>query len=216
MSDNTELQNETSDEVVMAEIVTEPEEAIDPHRLGIELPDDPDEAIQVLLRAVAAARVEADTYLDDLRRVAADSENFRKRLLRDQAENVERASERLVQSLLPTLDAFDAALVIEPETSAEEKMLQGLKRTHTQLLETLGDEGLEIIATVGEPFDPSVHEAANAPAAGEGRLIVTKELRRGYRLKDRLLRAALVEVEHENGAAGSDRSEKAGGIEAMT
>ena len=147
--------------------------------------------------AVSDARSEAAAYLDDLRRVAADSENFRKRMLRDHAVNIERASERVVQSLLPTLDSFDAALALEAETTVEEQMLQGVRRTHTQLIETLGREGLEIIPTVGEPFDPSVHEAATAPSDGEGVLMVTGELRRGYRLKDRVLRPALVAVGFE-------------------
>ncbi|HEY5579254.1 MAG TPA: nucleotide exchange factor GrpE [Acidimicrobiia bacterium] len=195
MTEHTEI-TRPDDEYVLAEILEEPE-VIDPHSLGIELPEAADEAIQVLLRAVSDARSEATAYLDDLRRVAADSENFRKRMLRDHAVNIERASERVVQGLLPTLDSFDAALALEPETTVEEQMIQGLRRTHTQLIETLGKEGLEVIPTVGEPFDPSVHEAATAPSNGEGVLVVTGELRRGYRLKDRVLRPALVAVDYE-------------------
>jgi len=195
MTEHTEITS-PEDDYVLAEILEEPE-FIDPHSLGIELPEAAEEAIQVLLRAVSDARSEAAAYLDDLRRVAADSENFRKRMLRDHAVNIERASERVVQSLLPTLDSFDAALALEAETTVEEQMLQGVRRTHTQLIETLGREGLEIIPTVGEPFDPSVHEAATAPSDGEGVLMVTGELRRGYRLKDRVLRPALVAVGFE-------------------
>ncbi len=190
----TDDQATHDDEVVIAEIV-EGGEPIDPHALGIELPSEPDEAQQLLLAELAEARAEATAYLDDLRRLAADSENFRKRMLRDHAANIERASERLVISLLPTLDSFDAALEIVPESPVEEQMLQGLRRTHTQLIETLSKEGLEIIPTVDEPFDPSIHEAATAPSQGEGSLVVKAELRRGYLLKDRVVRAALVAVD---------------------
>lgn len=195
---------DAAEEVVIAELVEE--EPLDPHRLGLELPQDPAEAQQILMRALREARAESSTFLNDLKRVAADSENFRKRMLRDQVVNIERASERVVQSLLPTLDSFDAALSIEPTTEAEEKMLQGLKRTHTQLLETLGQEGLEIIATVGEPFDPAVHEAATAPSKGEGSLVVQQELRRGYKLKGKVVRAALVAVDYEDEAAVPEES----------
>ena len=202
MSDSTDVEptDDTSDDVVVAEIVETPE-IIDPHSLGIELPDSSEEAIQILLQALAESRAEASTYLDDLRRVAADSENFRKRMIRDHAVNIDRASERIAESLLPTLDSFDAALAIVPKTTNEEQMLQGIKRTHTHLIETLGKEGLEIIATVGERFDPTVHEAATAPADGDGALIVQAELRRGYLLKGKVLRAALVAVDYEKGPA---------------
>ncbi|MFQ5967250.1 MAG: nucleotide exchange factor GrpE [Acidimicrobiia bacterium] len=200
MTDNPD---QSADEVVVAEIVDA--EPVDPHALGLELPDDPDEAIEILLQALSEARAEASAYLDDLKRFAADSENFRKRMLRDHAANIERASEHLIQSLLPTLDTFDAALAIVPKTAVEEQMLQGFGRTHAHRLETLGKEGLEIVPTVGEPFDPTVHEAATAPSEGEGQLIVRAELRRGYRLKDRIIRAALVAVDFEE--AGVDFEE---------
>ena len=168
-------------EVVMGEIVSEPE-PLDPHALGLELPEDPEEACQVILSALSESRDEATRYLDDLRRVAADFDNFRKRALRDQGAIVERASERVVQSLLPVLDSLDAAMAIEPETETERKMLDGVKGTFNLLLDTIGKEGLVPIEALGADFDPTVHEAVAAPGGGEGDLIVTQELRRGYML----------------------------------
>lgn len=171
---------------------------IDPHDLGLELPEDPAEAVQVLLAEVAAARADADSYLEDLRRVAADFENYRRRTLRDQAENIERAAERVVLSLLPVLDSMDAALATEPTTPTEQKLVDGMRNTRDLLLSTLAREGLEVIPTLGIEFDPELHEAAIAPAeAGEGPLVVTDELRRGYKLHGRMLRPALVAVGHE-------------------
>ncbi|MDX1448298.1 MAG: nucleotide exchange factor GrpE [Acidimicrobiia bacterium] len=165
--------------------------------LGIDLPDDPDEAKQVLLRAVHEARTEAGTYLDDLRRVAADFDNFRKRAIRDQQHIVDRASERVLQNMLPVLDSFDAALAIEPNTETEENLLRGMRSTRAQLMDVLAKEGLEPIETVGEPFDPEVHEAVMT-SGGDGPLIVSQELRRGYTLRGRVLRAALVALEERS------------------
>ena len=129
--------------------------------------------------------------------VAADFDNFRKRMLRDQVDNIERASQRVVIGLMPTIDTLEAALTTEAETPAEKKLLDGVRSTLELLLGTLGKEGLETISTVGAPFDPEVHEAVLAPEPGDGRLIVTQEMRRGYTLNGRLLRAALVAVDHE-------------------
>ena len=183
-----------TEEVAEAEVVAE---VPDPASLGLELPADPEEAIALLLRELRDAREEATSYLDDLRRVAADFDNFRKRALREQAQIVERAAERLIVDLLPVLDSFDAALAIEPQTETEEKVLAGMRSTHTQFLDVLSKHGLEVIPTWGEPFDPEIHEAVNSPGPGEGRLMVTEELRRGYRLRGRVIRAALVAVAHE-------------------
>jgi molecular chaperone GrpE len=188
----------TSEPVMTAEIVEiEQEEVIDPAKLGLALPADPTEREQALLHAVAEAREEATSYLDDLRRVAADFENYRKRMQRDLALTVELASERLVERLLPVLDTFDAALQVEVASEAEQRMLGGMRGTHQQLLTALKAEGLELVPTVGEPFDPEVHEAVTTSAEGEGPLVVTEEMRRGYTLKGKLVRAALVAVGHE-------------------
>lgn len=176
------------------EIVADP--VPDAASLGIDLPDDPDEAVRVLLAEVHTARNEASAYLDDLRRVAADFDNFRKRAFRDQQGIVERATERLLEALLPVLDSFDAAVAYEPDGESDAKLMAGMRGTHTQLLDALAKEGLEPIPAWGEPFDPQLHEAVTSPADGEGDLVVSGELRRGYRLKGRVVRPALVALDY--------------------
>jgi molecular chaperone GrpE len=166
----------------------------DPHALGLELPEDRDEAIALLLAEVARARAEATSYLDDLKRVAADFDNYRKRSMRDQATTHERATERVAEGLLPVLDTFDAALGTEANTDAEKQLYSGMINTREQLLSSLRTAGLEVIPTIGESFDPEIHEPAGAPT-GSGQLIVEQELRRGYRLNGKVLRAALVVLE---------------------
>jgi molecular chaperone GrpE len=171
--------------------------------LGLDLPDDRDEAVGVLLDALATARVAADSYLEDLQRVAAEYENFRKRAARDRDDTVARAAQRVVQALLPVLDSFDQAFAHQAQTAGEEQVLAGVRGTFHQLMDVLSKEGLEAIPAVGEDFDPQVHEAV--AGGGEGDLVVSQELRRGYTLKGRVLRPAMVVV-----ASGPDASGEAG------
>ncbi|MGQ0847635.1 MAG: nucleotide exchange factor GrpE [Actinomycetota bacterium] len=180
-------------EIVEAEVLPE-EEIPTAQSLGLDLPDEPDEALPLALTAVAEARQDADQYLDDLRRVAADFDNYRKRSQRELAGVLERAAERVVRELLPVLDSFDAAMATEPRSETEEKLLAGMRSTHAQLLDALAKEGLQPIPSWDETFDPEIHEAVMTTGEGNGPLIVTEELRRGYRLRGKVLRAALVAV----------------------
>ncbi len=187
--------NDAFDEVQEL-VALEPEVGPTAHDLGLELPDDPDEAQDLLLRELNEARQEAGDHLEMLQRVAADFDNFRRRVQRDQAENVERASQRVIEGLLPTLDALDAATAFEPQSPSEEKIREGVLSTRSQLLETLAREGFEPIPAVGEAFDPKVHEAVSGPGEGSGDLFIGAELRRGYVMRGRVIRPSLVTVEH--------------------
>jgi molecular chaperone GrpE len=168
--------------------------AVDAAALGIDLPEDHTEAIEVLLAHLEESRDEATSYLDDLKRVAADFDNYRKRTAREQAATIDRAAERVVRELMPVLDSFDAAVSVEPSTDTERQLLSGMINTREQLLGALEREGLEVIPTVGEPFDPEIHEPVGAPG-GSDDLVVSSEVRRGYRLRDRVLRPAMVMLE---------------------
>jgi molecular chaperone GrpE len=185
----------TTEEPKAAEVEALPAERLEPHELGLELPGDQDEAVAMLLEEVEKAREEADSYLDDLKRVAADFENYRKRSMREQAATLDRAAERVVRNLLPVLDTFDAALTTEPKTDSERQLYSGMLSTRQQLLSALQAEGLEVIPTIDEPFDPEIHEPAGAPGGRDGQLVVTDELRRGYRLNGKVVRPALVTVD---------------------
>lgn len=182
-------------EVVEAEIVATPPDS--PEALGLVLPEDAAEAVPLLLQELAEARTSGESYLDDLQRVVADFDNYRKRVQREQSEGSGRASAKLVTSLLPVLDSFDVAFIHEAETSGEEKLLSGMRSTYQLLMDTLSKEGLEPVAALGERFDPELHEAVQAPDNPDGGdLLVTQELRRGYLLGGRILRPALVAVDH--------------------
>lgn len=177
--------------------------------LGIELPDDPRQAQDLLLVEVMRARQEGGEYLESLQRVAAEYDNFRRRAERDQADLTLRGTQRLVEAMLPTLDAFDAALAYEPQGPGEEKLLAGMQGTYNQLMETLGRNGLEVIPAVGTEFDPAVHEAV--AGGGDGDLVVSQVLRTGYRLADRVVRPSLVMVDTADGAAAVEPEDVHGG-----
>ncbi|MDH5372214.1 MAG: nucleotide exchange factor GrpE, partial [Acidimicrobiia bacterium] len=124
-------------------------------------------------------------------------DNYRKRTQRDMTLSIERASERVVERMLPVLDTFDAALAIEVETATEQKLMDGMVSTQEQLLEVLKSEGLAVIPAIGETFNPEVHEALMASGDGTQEIVVSTEMRKGYTLKGKVIRAALVAVNHE-------------------
>lgn len=205
---------ETADQVIAPEVVDEAEPVADgevlhitaptPEALGIDLPDDPIEAQAVLLSELATTRAAANEVFEQMQRIAAEYENFRRRVDRDQRDLVARSSQRVIEQLMPTLDNFDAALAYTPQTEAETNLLEGMRGTHSQLLDTLGREGFSPIPTTGEKFDPAVHEAVSGPGEGDGELVVDAELRRGYTLNGRVLRPALVSVKYAGGGGDHD------------
>jgi molecular chaperone GrpE len=132
----------------------------------------------------ARLAAERDEYLDALRRLQADFENYKKRMVRQQTEHLERAAETLVVKLLPVLDNFDLAI----NHGADD-----LLPIYKGLLDTLASEGLERLDPVGSAFDPTEHDAV-AHEAGEGEPEVTEVMRAGYRWKGRVLRPAMVKV----------------------
>jgi molecular chaperone GrpE len=141
---------------------------------------------------LAALEAERDEYLNDLKRVAAEFENYRKRVSRDQESLVARAHERLVKELLPVLDDLERALAAAEEHE-EAKLEEGVRLVHRELADALQREGLAEIETNGR-FDPHVHEAllAQPSEAEEGSVI--EVVQKGYRLGDHVLRPARVVV----------------------
>lgn len=149
------------------------------------------------LQELKAKADKAAEYYDRLLRLMADFDNFKKRAARERQESVKYAQESLLQKLLPTLDNFDMALSATQQPGAEglEAIRTGLAMVHNQLKATLVEAGLEEIDATGKMFDPMVHEAVSqqpSPEVPEGH--VCQQLRKGYRLRERLLRPAMVVV----------------------
>ncbi len=163
---------------------------------AFELPEDPDEAIALLVGELLATRAAAAEAIDKWKRSVAEFDNYRKRAQRDQAAMIDRASGRVLGRLLPVLDSLDAAMAMDTQTSSDESIRRGLTGTRDLLLSTLAREGLEPIEALGEVFDPNVHEAAQM-GEGSGTMVVEAEWRRGYTLNGRVIRASLVAVGYE-------------------
>jgi molecular chaperone GrpE len=156
---------------------------------------DAEEAAEVVERDLESLAAERDDYLATLRRVQADFENYRKRVIKEQTALVERASAGLVEQLLPVLDSFEAALGSFPPGAGDdvEKLRKGVELLYAELLGVLEKSGLARIEADGKPFDPNVHEAV-MQEDGDGDPVVAGTLRTGYTLKGKVLRPSMVKV----------------------
>ncbi|OIQ61557.1 protein GrpE [Moorella thermoacetica] len=128
-------------------------------------------------------------------RLQADFDNYRKRTRREQEELIRMAAARLITSLLPVLDNLERALAAATDNKAE-GLATGVEMTLRQLKEILAQEGLTTVAALGQPFNPELHEAVAMEETEdpEQANLVVAELRRGYILKGKLLRPAMVKV----------------------
>ena len=127
-------------------------------------------------------------------RLAADFDNFKKRTRQEQLDTIQHASADLIARLLPALDDLHKALDHKPD-GVDEGWVKGLELSVRKLDEALGAHGLEPIQAVGAQFDPKLHEAIGYEESAEHpEDTVTSELRRGYRIRDRVVRPALVKV----------------------
>ena len=141
------------------------------------------------------ALIEAAQWKDAAHRAAAELDNFRKRTARDLQETVKYANAGLLESLLPVLDNFDYGMAAAKVESEGSNLYVGLSMVLRQVQDFLKDNGVEEISAVGMPFDPNLHEAVSqqpADTVAEGTVI--SQTRRGYKLRDRLLRPASVIV----------------------
>jgi molecular chaperone GrpE len=142
-----------------------------------------------------AARAEAESHLDDLRRLQADFDNYRKRTLREQTARAASASQALVAKLLPVLDNFELAVSAAEQSRDFDRMLKGVEMVFGELREVLQGEGLVKIEAEGKPFDPERHEAVVAVEQEDTEPgTVVDIVRTGYELRGKVLRPAMVKV----------------------
>lgn len=140
-------------------------------------------------------QAEVERYRDQALRAAADLENFRKRMIREKEEAIRFANAGLLEKLLPILDNFELGLDAARSDEAAQGIVSGFSMVHRQLGDFLQTSGLQPIDAVGQAFDPKLHDALGHeadPDQPEG--TVLRQLRRGYRLADRLVRPASVIV----------------------
>lgn len=143
-----------------------------------------------------AAKENVEAEIADMRlRMAAEMDNFKKRLTREHQEQIRYASEKVLSDLLPALDNLDLALQYGSRHEACRDMMQGIELTRKHLLDAVAKSGLVSVGAVGEEFNPEIHEAIGFEGNPElPRGSVSKVLQRGYKLNERLLRPAKVMV----------------------
>ena len=150
--------------------------------------------VEALRQEVEALRKEKDALQDRLLRIAAEFDNYRKRIDRERRDQADNAAFDLLFDLLPIVDDLERALEA-PTTGEPDAYRKGVELIRRQMLELLRRRGVKFIEAVGTDFDPRVHQAVTQEASPDHREgEVMEELRRGYMLGDRLLRAALVKV----------------------
>lgn len=149
------------------------------------------------LEELKARAEKADEHWERLVRTSADFDNFKKRAAREKQEAIRYANEALLEKLVPVLDNFDAALSAAQSspTDAGQSLQTGVAMIFQQLKKVLTESGLEEVDASGQKFDPNLHEAVSQQETADVREgEVVQQLRKGYKLRDRLVRPATVVV----------------------
>ena len=148
------------------------------------------------IAALKEQAAQAAHYQDQLLRMAADLDNYKKRATRERLEAIKYATESLLERIIPVLDNFEMALAAASTAGTSVESLQsGVNMIQQQLKTVMSDAGLEEINAAGQPFNPNLHEAISQQETSdvpEGRVV--QQVRKGYKLRDRLLRPASVIV----------------------
>jgi len=157
---------------------------------------------------------EVKTLNDKYFRVAAEFENYKRRAQRDQSDAIRFANENFFKDLLPTIDNLERALKCGSEQTDGEGLLEGVELTYKQLLETLTKSGIRQISSLGELFDPAMHQAvAQVESESAKPNTVVEEFQKGYFLHERILRPAMVTVAKDKPTEGASSSNDRGSHE---
>jgi molecular chaperone GrpE len=180
-TDNVELTDDKTVETVFEEDGTT-------EKVDVLPVDEKEQEIQLL----KAKLEEADNrYL----RLQADFDNFRRRTRLDLEASQKYRAQKLITDLLPAIDNFERAMKVEADNEQTKTLLQGMDMVYRSLLDALKIEGVEPIESVGKEFDPHQHQAVmQGEDENYGSNIVTDEFQKGYMLKDRVIRPAMVKV----------------------
>ncbi|HDB7899665.1 TPA: nucleotide exchange factor GrpE [Staphylococcus aureus] len=137
----------------------------------------------------------ADENEEKYLRLYAEFENYKRRIQKENEINKTYQAQRVLTDILPAIDNIERALQIEGDDETFKSLQKGVQMVHESLINALKDNGLEVIKTEGEAFDPNIHQAVvqdDNPDFESGE--ITQELQKGYRLKDRVLRPSMVKV----------------------
>lgn len=153
---------------------------------------------------VEALRAQASEANDMYLRTLAQFQNYKRRTNDDIQRQIQEGNEKLIQQILPSLDDFDLAIAAARKTESYEQLIGGVEAVARKLTETLARQGVEVIPALGQQFDATVHEAVMLDEdTDQPDETVTGELRKGYTLKGRVIRPALVKVAKAGDAAAT-------------
>ena len=155
---------------------------------------------------------ERDEFLSALQRERAEFVNYKRRTAEERQAMIGLAGEGLISKVIAIADDFDRAIEARPATTADDPWVEGIAAIDRKLRQLLESEGVSpIAASPGTPFDPREHEAvASVPGSGHPDGAIVGELRRGYRLRDRVLRPALVAVAADGSSSTTPVGDDAG------
>ena len=147
------------------------------------------------LKKLRERAAKADEYLEGIRRLKAEFDNFRKRWAKERLEIAHYGEEELVAELLTTIDNLERAIVAAKEAGQDGPLLEGVMLVHDQMMDILSKRGLERINSTGTEFDPNLHEAVSQEITEDVQdNHVIGEVQPGYKFRGRLLRPAKVRV----------------------
>lgn len=180
---NSQLEEEKVEEVFAENEASEQTE---------EVPGQEQDPVQVKIAELEAKLEDADNrYL----RLQADFDNFRRRSRIELEASAKYRAQSVITDLLPAIDNFERAMKMEVENDQAKSLMQGVEMVYRSLLDALKNEGVEVIEAVGKEFDPHLHQAVmQAEDENYDSNIVVEEFQKGYMLKDRVIRPAMVKV----------------------
>ena len=148
-----------------------------------------------LQKALKETREKSEEYLNRLKYLQADFENYRKRVDKEIRETAQVSNEKLIVNLLSVVDELELALYSGRETENKQALLEGVEMTLKKMYATLGQEGLARIEAVGKSFDPNLHEVAmRVPTKEHDENVVIEEVRPGYMLRGKVIRPSMVKI----------------------
>ncbi|RWR15169.1 nucleotide exchange factor GrpE [Siminovitchia fortis] len=163
---------------------------------SIQSPSDrEDEREQELASKIKELEAQLEEKENRYLRLLADFDNFRRRTKLEREADEKYRAQHLITNLLPAIDNFERAMQIEPDNEQTKALLEGVGMVYRSIIEALKTEGAEQIEAVGSEFDPNLHQAVmQAEEDGTEENIVLEEFQKGYILKDRVIRPAMVKV----------------------
>lgn len=153
-------------------------------------PDEPE--IEQLKNSLEEERGKAEKYLDQWKRTQADFDNFRKRTEQEKSDMSQNTTCSVVANILPVMDDLDRALAAIPDENQDLPWVEGIRLIYKKFHSILQSMGIEEVCALGQPFDPSLHEAVAHLEGDEGKVI--NEVQRGYKLREKLVRPSKVVV----------------------